>query len=293
MATQRTVQAVRMVGLISLLMGSACHKRPKGPSEHFDRGAAIHSELYLARMDEAYLDPHMDDAVAELSKVEADSVSAQPAHELLARIEKGRIEAKLARDAHARELAAVQRTIAINTSQILAAAVPAAPAAAAGEDAGAADSDPYGPGASIAEINKASGGCLVANAPFREEGGGKTGTTYKLAEDPTCRSKLPGFVNQVVLALDGRIYRRIPASDVKFEKVAETAPGAAADAGVASGVAAQTNAARASAPLTTPSTAAATPTVPNVAKEQDATPQAPPPPTVAAPVNDATPPPAQ
>ena len=54
MATQRVVQAVRMIGLVSLLVGGACHKRPTGPSEHFDRGAAIHRDLYLAKMDEAY-----------------------------------------------------------------------------------------------------------------------------------------------------------------------------------------------------------------------------------------------
>ncbi len=175
---------------------------------------------------DAFLDPKMDEAVAELKQVPADSISAHLASDLLGQIEKGRKEAAAARDLRAKEFAAAQQPVALDPSKVLASD---ARQAALEVDAGAPLApvvDPYGPGAPIADINRDTGGCLVAGTPFREEGSGKEGQSYKLAEDPVCRSKLPGFVNQTVLALDGRIYRRVSSSEVKTEKVAPVDAGA-------------------------------------------------------------------
>jgi hypothetical protein len=199
------------------------------------------------------------------------------------------------------------------------------PAGPGDADADAGVVDPYGPGASLAEINKDTGGCLVAGTSFREEGSGKTGATYQLAEDPVCRSRLPGFVHQTVLALGGRIYRRISTSEVKTEKVQPGAPQFLPDGGISpatpASAALPSNAGGATAPSrsdatsTTSNVAAeqnATPppaptpgaqrgpsssndsSTPNVAAEQNATPPPAPAPTVQpAQVQDATPPPAQ
>ena len=64
---------------------------------------------------------------------------------------------------------------------------------ARGKDAGPPQ-DPYGAGASIAEMNGASGGCLVAAEPFQENGTGVKGTIYRMAPSPACGDKLAGFV---------------------------------------------------------------------------------------------------
>ena len=56
--------------------------------------------------------------------------------------------------------------------------------------------------------HKQSGGCLVENEPFTEQGTGVGGTVYRVAPSDTCRSKLPGMVGQVVLVVNGKIYRR-------------------------------------------------------------------------------------
>jgi len=308
--TPRAVQAMRAAGALAILL-SGCHKRPGAPSAHYDKGAAIYHELYVRELDDAWLDPKMEGAVAELILVEPDSVSAPAAKELLAQIEKGRQDAKAARDARAKALAASQRAPAIDPGSILAASEP--PPSDAGERAGA--NDPYGPGASIADINAQSGGCLVAGSAFREEGSGKTGATYKLAEDPACRTQLPGFVGQVVLALEGRIYRRVGATEVKTEKTLPGGPLAGVDGGAPtanpavppSSLLTQAPALRTpdaqppagppTAPIAGPSANVAreqnaTPS-PSVVQEQNATPTAPPPPSPAAPVDDATPPPAQ
>jgi hypothetical protein len=95
-------------------------------------------------------------------------------------------------------------------------------------DAGPAQ-DPYGPGASIAQINKESGGCLVSSEPFHEIGTNHTGTLYRMAANPVCRDKLPGFVGQVVMVSDGKMYRRVMESDVPRP----AQPAGAPDGGVA------------------------------------------------------------
>jgi hypothetical protein len=77
------------------------------------------------------------------------------------------------------------------------------------------EADPTGTGASISELNQRYGGCLVSDQGFREQGTGKSGTVYKLAPYSGCRDKLPGFVGQAVMVIDGVIYRRIPLSEAQ------------------------------------------------------------------------------
>ena len=221
------------VALLSALLvaaGLPACKRKTGPSEHYDRGAAIHQRLYVTLLDDAYLDPRMEEAVKELKQVESSSISLPLAVELLGQIEKGRAEAKAAADARAKSQAEMQRGLApssLDPSKFVSAPPPPKLAA---PDAGTAPLDPYGPGALIADINKETGGCLVSGGPFKEEGGKVSGLVYKLADTLSCKDKLAGFVGQLVLAIDGRIYRRVPATEARVT--------GGADAGTAAGTAA-------------------------------------------------------
>jgi hypothetical protein len=81
-------------------------------------------------------------------------------------------------------------------------------------DAGAPP-DPFGPGASISEINAGSGGCLVPGEPFRENVTNRAGIVYRLSASAACTNRLAGFVGQMVLVTDGRIYRRVPESEAR------------------------------------------------------------------------------
>src|SRR5262249_38662888 len=90
-------------------------------------------------------------------------------------------------------------------------------------------SDPYGPGASIAEINTTTGGCLIPGEPYVESVPQRRGTLYRLAASPPCAEKLPGSVGQVGMASDGKIYRR------SLESQVPKPPPAAADAGTPAG----------------------------------------------------------
>jgi hypothetical protein len=176
-----------------------------GPDQSYQQAAAIYQQLYSTQLDDAYGDPRMDEVVALLRKVDPRSVDAQSAELMSGTIQRGREE--LARQRAEREkmaAAAAQSATAsvgrIDPQQILAANAEA--------DAGHVQ-DPFGPGASVAELNKQSGGCLTDSEPFTEQGTGVAGTVYRMSPTDSCKGKLPGLVGQIVLVVNGKIYRRL------------------------------------------------------------------------------------
>jgi len=179
-------------------------RRNTGPDESYQQAAAIYQQLYSTQLDDAYGDPRMDEVVSLLHKVDPRSVDAQPAQAMLGTIQRGREE--LARQRAEREkmaAAAAQSATSsaghIDPEQVL---------AAANTDAGQPQ-DPFGPGGSVAELNKQSGGCLQDSEPFSEQGTGVTGTVYRMSPTDACKGKLPGLVGQIVLVVNGKIYRRL------------------------------------------------------------------------------------
>ncbi len=183
-------------------LGLAACRRP-GPDENYQKAAAIYGPLYASELDDAYGDPRMDEVVALLKKVDHRSADAHAAEVMLSAIEHGR--AALAKERAERAKFAAAAAAAVPTSsnidpqQVLAANTPPA-----------AVQDPYGPGATIADLNAQTGGCLVDSEPFTENGTGVSGTVYRVAATETCRSKVPGMVGQMVLVSGGKIYRRAP-----------------------------------------------------------------------------------
>ena len=180
---------------------AGCH-RTTGPDDNYQQGAALYQQLYATELDDAYGDPRMDEVVGFLHKVDKRSVDAPQAEMLLGTIQRGKEQ--LAKERTERErMAAIAAhnappVVNIDPSQIVAASQP---------DAGPPQ-DPFGTGASISDLNKQTGGCLDENEPFNEQGTGVTGTVYRVAPSDLCRSKLPGMVGQVVLVVNGKIYRR-------------------------------------------------------------------------------------
>lgn len=192
----------RCAALCLLTLAFAGCRRTSGPDENYQQAAANYQQLYATELDDAYGDPRMDEVVALLRKVNPRSVDAQAAQMLLGTIQRGREE--LAKERAEREkmaAAAAQSATPMVNIDLSRFAPPEEP------DAGQTQ-DPFGTGASVAELNKQSGGCLVDNEPFTEQGTGVGGTVYRVAPSETCRSKLPGMVGQVVLVVNGKIYRR-------------------------------------------------------------------------------------
>ena len=179
----------------------AC-KRQKGPDASYDKASRMYQQLYATDLDDAYGNPKIDEVVALLKVVDPASIDKPDADRLLGTIERGKAEWSKANAARNQMAAAAAQSASaappsIDPSKILAAYA-----------ADASSPDPYGEGATIAQINTASGGCLVAEEPFHETGTGRTGRVYRLSS-PACNSKLPGFVGQAILEMDGKIYRRV------------------------------------------------------------------------------------
>lgn len=193
-----------VVAALGLALVLAQCRRATGPDANYAKASQMYQRLYATQLDEAYGDPQMDDVVRLLGKVDPRSVDAESAKALLGTIERGR--QALAKERAAREQMAAA---AAASTKVAAGIDPERVLAASAPDAGP-PVDPFGAGASIAEINSATGGCLGAGEPFQEEKTGTSGTVYRLVESPGCMEQMPGFVGQAVLAVDGRIYRRVP-----------------------------------------------------------------------------------
>jgi hypothetical protein len=200
-ASFRGVPKACAAAALLVLALAGCRARRTGPDANYDQGARIYHQLYAQELDEAYADPRMDEAAALLRKVDPRSVDAEAARNMLASIEDGRAAIQKQRSDREKMAAgaasATRPPSSLDPQKILAAAAP---------DSGTLD--PYGPGAAIADINAATGGCLIEGEPFREQGTGATGTVYRLSKSQPCTDKLPGLSGQVVLASNGRIYRR-------------------------------------------------------------------------------------
>jgi hypothetical protein len=211
------------------LVLAAC-ARYSGPADpNFAKARDLYQQLYASEIDEAYGDPQMDQVVSLLENVNKRSVDSPSAQALLHAIDHGREElAKVHADREKLRKAAaevVARPSNIDPSRVL-----------EQPDAGPPQ-DPYGPAASVAQINKDTGGCLVAGEAFHEGGTNRTGMLYRLAPNPVCRDRLPGFVGQAVMVSEGKIYRRILDSQVPHPP----SPAAGAPDGGAPGRAATTS----------------------------------------------------
>ena len=210
--------------VLALTLGLAgCRNPPPEPSAAYDQAWRLYANLYARQLDDAFANPSMDQVVTLLKQVPAGSADGNAAKALLARIDDGR--KALAKDRVEQAKLRATLTPGPASPQLLAALASAQPPADAGQpaappaaaepvDAGPAAVDPFATGAPIADLNRDSGGCLVASDPFRENGSGKTGETYRLASSSGCQAKLPGLQDVVLLVVDGRIYRRMSAKDV-------------------------------------------------------------------------------
>jgi hypothetical protein len=214
----------------ALMIALACSRYSGRPDQNFAKARELYDQLYASELDDAYGDPKMDEVVALLANVHKRSIDAPSAVALLHTIEHGREELAKAR-AEREKFQQAAEEIGSGSSSIDPTRVLERP------DAGPPP-DPFGPGASVGEINKDFGGCLVAGEPFRENVTNKSGTLYRLSSNATCKEKLPGFVGQIVMVSDGRVYRRIPESELPRPAAASAGTpdggvAASKDAGVA------------------------------------------------------------
>ncbi len=210
--------------LFAVLAAAGCRRATNAPDANYQQASRLYQQLYVSQLDDAYGDPKMDEVVSLLQKVDPASQDAEAAAAMIGAIQHGREELAKSRAARAKKFdaaqaAAVAPPVEIDPRKILAQNTPAPGPV----------QDPYGPGASLAEINAGTGGCLSSYEPFHENGTGVSGTVYRLVAGAGCAGKLPGYVGQAVLVVDGRIYRRL--ADPNPSAVNSPPPAAPVDAG--------------------------------------------------------------
>jgi len=215
---------MRKRGLVlALLLVTSCRKAPGPPDPNYEQGSTLYQQLYVQKLDDAYGDPQMDTVVGLLQKVDGNSIDKPAADALQDTIKRGREAYAKAQAQREKDQQAAQQAVTaapnIDPTRVLGLDERA--------DAGA-PADPFGPGASISEINAASGGCLVPGERFEEGVTNRAGTIYRLSSSTTCAQRLAGFVGQAVLVTDGRIYRRMPESELPAPRATGTDAGTAA-----------------------------------------------------------------
>ncbi len=214
-----------LAGLVSTLLivlaPVGCRKEPGPPSPEYEQARQQFSKLYGQKLDEAFLDPGMEEVEALLQQVPPESMDAQPARELLQRIQQGRARMEAARQETEEAIASARQVDEFPTTPE--SEQPSAPTAAAGEpEAGTPDagSDLSGPvaGTPASELSFGYQRCFQRGQPINVDGRGSR-EAWELVDRLSCRQAFPSFVEQVVLIEEGRVLTVLPKSAVRVTYV--------------------------------------------------------------------------
>jgi hypothetical protein len=167
---------------------SGCHKR-KTASPLFAEASSDFNALYGQELDDAYVDPRMDEIEAKLKDVPKDSLDADAAQELVKRIDDGRAK-----------VLAEQKEARANRAQ--AAAEPSfppdeTPPPAASE---AADAGPTQPVAGMprADFLKYFGSCFATQGPVRVADAGQA-EMFALGSSADCQKQFGWYADRLVI----------------------------------------------------------------------------------------------
>lgn len=209
------------VVLLALVAVSACAKK-KQPSAEFESASRDFSKLYGEKLDDAFLDPQIEDIQARLERVPPESLDAQAAQALLTRIRDGR-QRMAAQQAERERLTAEAAQPAPYTGPSREEqdrqAAEAASAAAAKADAGTPAAHPVR-GMTVTELTARFGDCFVKGEPLEITGRGPR-ETWNLSPTDACRAAHPGFDAQFLVIEDGKILALAPRSGIQT-RVTET-----------------------------------------------------------------------
>jgi hypothetical protein len=205
----------RLAVPVALAAALACQKTPGPPSAEYAQARTRHLALVARFADDADARPEMDEVLALLERVPAESVDAPAAQELASRIADGR--RRLAAEQAERE----RRIAAAGPAQWApSGGVPAAGGAPPGEQRPA-----IALGMKLEDFRAAHGECFEPGSPIQieiPEGDGglaaRPGEAFGLKGDPACREKYPGQVGRVAIFSQGALVALRPAGELK-EKV--------------------------------------------------------------------------
>ena len=220
----------RSLAVVLLLVLTACAR--KEPSPEYTRASERFNKLYAKELDDAYLDPAMHEVEALLEKVPADSLDAQAAGQLLARIRENRGRLEQTTTDREKALAEARTPPKYSGQSVFPPPQPpqpqARPAPSPGPDAG----PPIAPTAGMAmrDFNRLFGDCFEAAGPVEVSGRGPR-DSYAMVDSDRCRRSMPAMANSIVLADSQTVMGIVPKSALQRTLVDGGAPPAPPDAG--------------------------------------------------------------
>jgi hypothetical protein len=223
-----TSQCRPLAGLVSTLLialvVAACPGKEAGPlSEKYEEAHTRFSKVYAQKLDQAFLDPEMEEIEALLAQVPPDSSDAPSAKELQQRITEGRARMEAARQETEDAIASARQVETFPTTPTPAAdpePEPEAPATVP-VDAGTPDAGRTAgpvPGTPASELSAGFQGCFRRGQPVNVTGTGSR-DTYEMERRASCELAYPSFAGQLLVIEDGRVLAVLPKSAVRVNYV--------------------------------------------------------------------------
>jgi hypothetical protein len=201
---------------VVLLLAAGC-PRKTGPSADYAQASARYTQLHADKLDDAFVDPAMDEVVAMLERVPSSSVDAPGAQDLLKAIHDGRAEVQARADALKKDMDVLREppppgTFAPSSPSVAdSSPVPVRLPIDAGRDAG--PQEPYS-GMTLADFQRYFGDCFDPDTPVNVVGVGLR-DTYALKGYNRCKDALPGFDQRIVVTDRQSVLGVMPKSAVQ------------------------------------------------------------------------------
>jgi hypothetical protein len=219
----------RFLALLLLLVLTGCARKEASPE--YTRASERFNKLYAKSLDDAYLDPGMHEVEALLEKVPPDSLDAQAAAQLLARIRENRT--RFEQGAKDREKALAAARTAPTFSGPSVAPPPPPPLSARTTPPLTPDAGPpVAPTAGMAmrDFNRLFGDCFEPAGPVEVNGRGPR-DSYSMVDSDRCRRSMPALANSLVLADAQSVMGIVPKSALQRTPADGGTPSAPPDAG--------------------------------------------------------------
>lgn len=196
----RALLSPLVVSLALALVALPACQRKREPSAAYEEAHQRFSALYAQKLEEAFEDPSIAEIESLLSQVGPQSLDAEDARALEARIKTGQAQAAQ------RQAQREEDQDALNGSEqafALPAESPPAPVAAAPVDAGPVDTGPR-VGTLESELVGGFRGCFRQGAPVNLEGSGPR-TRWEMVDRLSCRQEYPSLAESFLLVDQGKV----------------------------------------------------------------------------------------
>lgn len=211
-----------LTALLVVAAPVACRK-PAQPSEAYTQAHTRFGKLYGEKGDDAFVDPALAEVESLLAQVPADSLDAQAAQELRARIQTGKQQAAAQQKAREDAMAKAREQgpagsggFGSDTGSSYAAAPSDSEPEGEDSDGGTdgADAGAGVPGVGTPEAQLASSGCFQKGEPLEVKGRGRR-DRWELADRPACRQQYASLQDQALIIEEGKVLAQVPKSSIQ------------------------------------------------------------------------------